>query len=88
MALTQDIFGLCCEAQSTNFAGSKLNAQSAARRANYMDVICNLLNRAPQQDCHVAVAPRYDAIPLALCLSKCHSLRHFFLKPDPVIVAN
>ena len=33
----------------------------------------NLLGPALQQDGQVAVAPRYDAIPVALCLSKCHA---------------
>jgi len=33
-----------------------------------MDVICNLLNRALQQDCRVAVAPRKDATLIFLML--------------------
>ena len=35
-------------------SGSNLNARSATRRANYMDVICN------PGDCHVASSPRND----------------------------
>ena len=37
---------------------------------------CDLLNRAPQQDCHVAVAPRNDADPIVLCSSKGHSCQN------------
>ena len=38
----------------SNSIGSNLNARSATRRANYMDVICN------PGDCHVASVPSND----------------------------
>ncbi|MGB5454441.1 MAG: hypothetical protein WBO18_00455, partial [Gammaproteobacteria bacterium] len=48
----------------------KISSLCGPKGASYTDLICDLLKRALEYDWHVAVAPRNDATPSILCLSK------------------